>query len=75
MAYIQRDIKLKRLAAYLAIYSISVLLGSVALVFFYNSWNSTAGHLIIFMSPYLIYVAVSYGLRQRKSKHQNTQES
>ncbi len=68
MAYIQRNIKFKRLAAYLTVYSISVILGSIALVFFYNSWNSTAGHLIIFMSPYLIYVAVSYSLRHRKSK-------
>ena len=75
MAYIQRDIKFKKLAAYLTVYSISVLLGTVALVFFYNSWNSAAGHLIIFMSPYLIYVAVSYSLRHRKSKHQNTQEN
>ncbi len=66
MAYIQRDIKFKRLAAYLTAYSISVILGGIALVFFYNSWNSTAGHLIIFMSPYLIYIAVCYGLRHRK---------
>ena len=48
MAYIQRDIKFKRLAAYLTAYSISVILGGIALVFFYNSWNSTAGHLIIY---------------------------
>ncbi len=74
MAYIQRDIKFKRLAAYLIVYLISVFLGGIALVFFYNSWNSTAGHLIIFMSPYLIYVAVSYSLRHRKRKQHNIQE-
>ncbi len=74
MAYIQREIKFKRLATYLIVYSISVLLGTVGLVFFYNSWNSAAGHLIIFMSPYLIYIAVSYSLRHRKRKQQNIQE-
>ncbi len=74
MAYIQRDIKFRRFAAYLTVYSISVILGGIALAFFYNSWNSMAGHLIIFMSPYLIYVAVSYSLRHRKRKQQNIQE-
>ncbi len=68
MAYIQRGNKFKKLAANLIVYSISVFLGGIALVFFYNSWNSAAGHLIIFMSPYLLYIAVSYGLRQRKRK-------
>ncbi len=75
MAYTQRGNRFKQIVACLIVYSISVLLGTVALVFFYNSWNSAAGHLIIFMSPYLIYVAVSYSLRHRKGKHQNTQES
>jgi nitrogen fixation protein FixH len=68
MAYIQRRNKFRQITGNLIVYSISVFLGTVALVFFYNSWNSAAGHLIIFMSPYLIYIAVSYGLRHRKSK-------
>ena len=66
MTYMQRRSKSKQIAANLVVYSISVFLGTVALVFFYNTWNSAAGHLIIFMSPYLIYIAVSYGLRHRK---------
>ncbi len=74
MAYIQIGNKFKKLAANLIVYSISVFLGSIALVFFYNSWNTAAGHLIIFMSPYLIYIAVNYGLRHRKSKQRDTQE-
>ncbi len=75
MAYIQRGNMFRQITGNLIVYSVSVFLGGIALVFFYNSWNSAAGHLIIFMSPYLIYIAVSYGLRHRKSKHQNTKES
>ncbi len=74
MTYIQRGNKFKQIAANLIVYSISVFLGTVALVFFYNTWNSAAGHLIIFMSPYLIYIAVNYGYRLRKSKQQDIQE-
>ncbi len=68
MAYIQRGNIFRQIIGNLIVYSISVFLGGIALVFFYNSWNSAAGHLIIFMSPYLLYVTVSYGLRQRKRK-------
>jgi uncharacterized protein YfaT (DUF1175 family) len=68
MAYIQRGNILRQITGNLIVYSISVFLGGIALVFFYNSWNSAAGHLIIFMSPYLIYITVSYGLRHRKRK-------
>ncbi|MBT6048631.1 MAG: hypothetical protein HOI47_12850 [Candidatus Scalindua sp.] len=68
MTYMQRRSKSKQIAANLVVYSISVFLGTVALVFFYNLWNSTVGHLIIFMSPYLIYIAGSYGLSHRKRK-------
>ncbi len=68
MAYIQRGNIFRQITGNLIVYSISVFLGGIALVFFYNSWNSTAGHLIIFMSPYLLYIAVSYGLRQKKRK-------
>jgi hypothetical protein len=68
MTYRQRRSRFKQIVANLVVYSISVFFGTVALVFFYNSWNSTVGHLIIFMSPYLIYIAVSYGYRHRKKK-------
>ena len=74
MAYIQRGNIFRQITGNLIVYSISVFLGGIALVFFYNTWNSAAGHLIIFMSPYLIYIAVSYGLRHRKRKHQDIQE-
>ena len=66
MAYTQRGNIFRQIAGNLIVYTISVFLGAIALVFFYNSWNSTAGHLVIFISPYLIYIAVSYGLRHRK---------
>ncbi len=58
MAYIQRRNIFRQITANLIVYTISVLLGTAALVFFYNSWNSAVGHLVIFMSPYLIYIAV-----------------
>ena len=74
MTYMKRGNIFKQIFANLIVYSISVLLGSIALVFFYNSWNTTVGHLIIFMSPYLIYIAISYGYRLRKSKNQDIQE-
>ena len=74
MTYIQRGKFFKQIFANLIIYLISVFLGSIALVFFYRLWNTTVGHLIIFMSPYIIFTAASYGYRLRKSKHQNTQE-
>lgn len=73
MTYMQRGNVFKQIFANFIVYSISVFLGSIALVFFYNSWNTTAGHLIIFMSPYLIFTAISYGYRLRKSKLQDTQ--
>ncbi len=74
MAYTQKGNIFRQITGNLIIYSISVFLGGIALVFFYNSWNSAAGQLIIFMSPYLIYIAASCGSRHRKSKHQNIQE-
>ena len=74
MTYMQRGKFFKQIFANLIIYLVSVSLGSIALVFFYRLWNTTVGHLIIFMSPYLIFTAVNYGYRLRKSKHQNTQE-
>ena len=73
MAYIQRGNIFRQITGNLIVYSISVFLGGIALVFFYNSWNSATGHLIIFMSPYLVYIAVSYGLRHRKS-HSTTEK-
>ena len=66
MAYIQKRNIFRQITGNLIVYSISVISGGIALVFFYNSWNSAAGHLVIFMSPYLIYIAVSYSLRHRK---------
>jgi len=66
MAYTRRWNIFRQITGNLIVYTISVFLGAIALVFFYNTWNSAAGHLVIFMSPYLIYIAVSYGLRHRK---------
>ncbi len=74
MTYMQIRNKIKQISVHLIVYLIYVFLGSAALVFFYNSWNSTAGHLIIFMSPYLIFTSIYYGYRFWKSKHQDTQE-
>jgi hypothetical protein len=68
MTYMKRGNIFKQIFANLIVYSISVFLGAAALFFFHSSWNTTLGNLIIFMSPYLIYIAVSYGLRHRKRK-------
>ncbi len=68
MTYMQRGNIFKQIFANLIVYSISVFLGSIALFFFHGVWNTTVGNLIIFMSPYVIYIAISYGYRLRKSK-------
>ena len=68
MTYMQRGNKFKQISVHIIVYAIYVLLGSAALVFFHRSWNTTVGHLIIFMSPYIIINAINYGYRlQRKS--------
>ena len=74
MTYMQRGNIFKQLFANLIVYLISVFLGSIALFFLHSSLDTTLGNLIIFMSPYLIYIAISYGYRLRKSKNQDTQE-
>ncbi len=74
MTYIQRGNKFKQISAHLIVYSIYVFLGSTALVFFHGLWNTTVGHLIIFMSPYIIFTAITYGYRFWGSKHQDTPE-
>ncbi len=68
MAYTQRGNIIRQISANLIVYTISVFLGTAAWFFFHGLWNSTVGNLIIFMSPYLIYIAVSYGCRSRKRK-------
>jgi hypothetical protein len=79
----QRGNKFKQISTHLIVYAIYVLLGSAALVFFHGSWNTTVGHLIIFMSPYIIINAINYGYRPRRkssasfvrgSKQQDTQK-
>ena len=74
MTYMQKGNKFKQISAHLIVYSIYVLLGSTALVFFHRSWNTTVGNLIIFMSPYLIFTAINYGYRFWGNKNQDTQE-
>ena len=74
MTYMKRGNIFKQMFANLIVYLISIFLGSIALFFFHNSLDTTLGNLIIFMSPYLIYIAISYGYRLRKSKNQDTQE-
>jgi hypothetical protein len=83
MTYKQRGSKFKQISAHLIVYAIYVLLGSTALVFSHRLWNTTVGHLIIFMSPYIIFTAINYGYRfwrkssasfVRGSKHRDTQE-
>ena len=69
MTYKQRGNKFKQISAHLIVYSIYVFLGSAALVFFHRLWNTTVGHLIIFMSPYIIITAIYYGYRLWGSKH------
>ena len=68
MTYMQRGSKIKQIFANLIIYTISIFLGTAALIIFCSSWDTTLGNLIIFMSPYLIYVAASYAYRLRKNK-------
>ena len=74
MTYMKRGNIFKQIFANLIVYSISVFLGTAALFFFHSSWNTTLGNLIIFMSPYIIYIVINYGYRLRKSKKQDTQE-
>jgi hypothetical protein len=74
MTYTQRGNKFKQISVHLIVYAIYVILGSAALVFFHGSWNTTVGHLIIFMSPYIIINAINYGYRLQRSKQQDTQE-
>ncbi len=74
MTYMQRGNKFKQISVHIIAYLIYVFLGSIALVFFYRLWNTTVGHLIIFMSPYIIFTAIYYGYRLWKSKNQDTQE-
>ena len=64
----QRGNIFKQIFANLIVYSISVFLGSAALVFSHRLWNTTVGNLIIFMSPYIIFTAINYGYRLRGSK-------
>ncbi len=68
MTYMQRGNIFRQIFANLIVYSISIFLGTAALIIFRSSWDTTLGNLIIFMSPYLIYIAVSYGYRHRKRK-------
>ncbi len=70
----QKGNKFKQISAHLIVYVIYILLGSTALFFFHGLWNTTVGHLIIFMSPYIIFNAINYGYRFRGSKRQDTQE-
>jgi len=83
MTYMQKGNKFKQISTHIIVYAIYVILGSTALVFFLRSWNTTVGHLIIFMSPYIIINAINYGYRLRRkssalfvrgSKQQDTQE-
>ncbi len=75
MTDMQRGNKLKQIFGIFIIYSIYVFLGGAALVFFHRSWNTTAGNLIIFMSPYIIITAISYGYHFWGNKHQDTQRT
>ncbi len=68
MTYKQRGNKFKQISTHLIVYAIYVILGSVALVFFHGSWNTTVGHLIIFMGPYIIINAINYGYRLQRNK-------
>ena len=74
MTYMQRGNKFRQISAHLIVYAIYVFLGIIALVFSHRLWNTTVGHLIIFMSPYIIINAINYGYRLRRSKHRDTQE-
>ena len=74
MTYMQRGNKFKQIFVHLIVYLMYVFLGSTALVFFYRLWNTTVGHLIIFMSPYIIFTAIYYGYRFWGSKLHDTQE-
>ena len=83
MTYMQKGNKFKQISTHIIVYTIYVILGSAALVFFHRSWNTTVGHLIIFMSPYIIINAINYGYRLwrkssalfvRGSKQQDAQE-
>ncbi|WP_096895363.1 hypothetical protein [Candidatus Scalindua japonica] len=71
MAYTKSRNKFRLITSSLIIYTISVFLGTAALILFRSSWDTTLGNLIIFMSPYLIYIAVNYGYRHRKRKLNN----
>ena len=68
MTYMQKGNKFKQISTHIIVYTIYVILGSAALVFFHRSWNTTVGHLIIFMSPYIIINAINYGYRLWRSK-------
>ncbi len=74
MTYMQRGNIFKQIFIHLMAYLIYVILGSTALVFFYRLCNNTVGHLVIFMSPYIIFTAINYGYRFWRSKYQDTQE-
>ncbi|MDV5120939.1 MAG: hypothetical protein R2549_02610 [Candidatus Scalindua sp.] len=63
MTYMQKRNKFKQISTHIIVYTIYVILGSAALVFSHRSWNTTVGHLIIFMSPYIIINAINYGYR------------
>jgi hypothetical protein len=74
MTYMQGGNKFKQISTHLIVYSIYVLLGSAALVFFHRLWNTTVGNLIIFMSPYIIINAINYGYRFWARKHRNVKD-
>ncbi len=75
MTYMQRGNKFKQISVHIIVYAIYVFLGSTALVFFHGSWNTTVGHLIIFMSPYIIINAINYGYRFRGQNRYLTRSS
>ena len=68
MTYMQIGNKFKQISVNFVVYLIYVFLGSIALVYFYRLWNTTVGHLIIFMSPYVLFTSIYYGYRHRKRK-------
>ena len=74
MTYTQSGNKFKRIFGHLIVYTIYVILGITALLFFHKLWNTTVGNLIIFMGPYLIITAIIYGYHFWESKHQDTPE-
>ncbi len=74
MTYMQKGNKFKQISTHLIVYTIYVILGSVALVFFHGSWNTKVGHLMIFMGPYIIINAINYGYRLWRSKQRDAQE-